>query len=229
MQASHQTSDMYWAGIRLGETRLRGSYAWRSLLASNVIIPNGSDAPVERVDPLISFKASVARQDAANWPIGGWYPEQRMTREEALLPMTLWPAYAAFQEQELGSLSPGKRRFTAMSPTIVFKGNDPYIVIGAPGGTFITMGILQGILNVIDFGMNMSEAVVAPRFTANSNTIDVSNRIPRFVTSELEQMGYPVARNYHSYPFAGVHGIRIRDGKLDGGADPGRDGMALGI
>lgn len=120
MQASHQTSDMYWAGIRLGETRLRGSYAWRSLLASNVIIPNGSDAPVERVDPLISFKASVARQDAANWPIGGWYPEQRMTREEALLSMTLWPAYAAFQEQELGSLSPGKRAdFVVLSQDIM--------------------------------------------------------------------------------------------------------------
>jgi gamma-glutamyltranspeptidase / glutathione hydrolase len=129
----------------------------------------------------------------------------------------------------VGSLSPGKRRFTAMSPTIVFKGDEPYIIIGAPGGTFITMGILQGILNVIDFGMNMFEAVAAPRFTANSNTIDVSNRIPRFVTRELEQMGYPVARNYHSYPFAGVHGIRIRDGKLDGGADPGRDGMALAV
>lgn len=109
MQASHQTSDMYWAGIRLGETRLRGAYAWRSLLASNVIIPNGSDFPVERVDPLISFKASVARQDAANWPIGGWYPEQRMTREEALLSMTLWAAYAGFQEAELGSLTAGKR------------------------------------------------------------------------------------------------------------------------
>lgn len=129
----------------------------------------------------------------------------------------------------VGSLSPGKRRFTAMSPTIVFKGDDPYIVIGAPGGTFITMGILQGILNVIDFDMNMFEAVAAPRFTANSNTIDVSNRIPRFVTHDLEQMGYPVARNYHSYPFAGVHGIRIRDGKPDGGADPGRDGMALAV
>jgi gamma-glutamyltranspeptidase/glutathione hydrolase len=129
----------------------------------------------------------------------------------------------------VGSLSPGKRRFTAMSPTIVFAGDDPYIVIGAPGGTFITMGILQGILNVINFGMSMFEAVAAPRFTANSNTIDVSNRIPRFVTHDLEQMGYPVARNYHSYPFAGVHGIRIRDGKPDGGADPGRDGMALAV
>ncbi|MEY4608664.1 MAG: hypothetical protein RL625_881 [Gemmatimonadota bacterium] len=108
MQASHQTSDMYWAGNRLGETRLRGAYAWRSLLESGTIIPNGSDFPVEYVDPLISFKASVSRQDAKGWPAGGWFPEQRMTRDEALLSMTLWPAYAAFQERELGSLTPGK-------------------------------------------------------------------------------------------------------------------------
>ncbi|MBX3134107.1 MAG: amidohydrolase family protein [Gemmatimonadaceae bacterium] len=109
MQASHQTSDMYWAGTRLGEGRLRGAYAWRSLIASNVIIPNGSDFPVEYVNPLLSFKASVSRQDANNWPAGGWYPEQRMTREEALLSMSLWAAYAGFQESELGSLTPGKR------------------------------------------------------------------------------------------------------------------------
>lgn len=109
MQASHQTSDMYWAGTRLGETRLRGAYAWRSLLDAGVVIPNGSDAPVEHINPLISFKAAVSRQDAQGWPAGGWYPEQRMTREEALRSMTLWPAYAAFQEQDLGSLTPGKR------------------------------------------------------------------------------------------------------------------------
>lgn len=127
----------------------------------------------------------------------------------------------------VGSLAPGKRRFTAMSPTIVFRGDDPYIIIGAPGGTFITMGILQGILNVLDFNMTMFEAVAAPRFTANSNTIDVSNRIPRFVTSKLEKRGYPIARSYLSYAFAGIHGIRIKDGILDGGADPGRDGMPL--
>lgn len=109
MQASHQTSDMYWAGTRLGETRLRGAYAWRSLLESGVIIPNGSDFPVEHVDPLISFKASVSRQDARGWPSGGWFPEQRMTRDEALKSMSLWAAYAAFQEDELGSLTAGKR------------------------------------------------------------------------------------------------------------------------
>jgi predicted amidohydrolase YtcJ len=99
---------MYWAGTRLGDTRLRGAYAWRSLLESGTIIPNGSDFPVERVDPLISFKASVSRQDANDWPAGGWFPEQRMTRDEALKSMTLWPAYAAFQEDELGSLAKGK-------------------------------------------------------------------------------------------------------------------------
>ena len=127
------------------------------------------------------------------------------------------------------SIFPGKRRFTAMCPTIVFKDDLPYIVVGAPGGTFITMGILQSILNVVDFGMSMTEAVAAPRFTANSNTIDISNRIPHFVTDVLEQRGYPVVRNPFSYVFAGVHGIRICDNHWDGGADPGRDGMALAI
>ena len=131
------------------------------------------------------------------------------------------------------SIGPGKRRFTAMCPTIVFKGDDPYIVVGAPGGTFITMGVLQAILNVMDFDMTMLEAVAAPRFTANSNTIDVSNRIPRFVTHELEDRGYPIVRNPFSYVFAGVHGIRMADGdrgrRWDGGADPGRDGIALEV
>ncbi len=108
MQASHQTSDMYWAGKRLGPERLLGAYAWRSLLNTGVIIPNGSDFPVEYVNPLISFHAAIARQDANDYPVGGWYPDQRMTREEALKSMTLWPAYSAFQEEELGSLSVGK-------------------------------------------------------------------------------------------------------------------------
>jgi len=89
--------------------------------------------------------------------------------------------------------------------------------------------VLQSILNVVDFDMSMLEAVSAPRITANSNTIDVSNRIPRFVTDEMERRGYPVVRSPFSYVFAGVHGIRIRDGKWDGGADPGRDGMALAV
>ncbi len=108
MQASHQTSDMYWAVNRLGPTRVLGAYAWRSLLNTGVIIANGSDLPVERTNPLISFSASVSRQDAKGWPAGGWYPEQRMTRDEALKSMTIWAAYAGFMEKEVGSLAPGK-------------------------------------------------------------------------------------------------------------------------
>jgi predicted amidohydrolase YtcJ len=108
MQAVHQTSDMYWAANRLGYARTFGAYAWRSLLNTGVIIPNGSDFPVERVNPLFSFHAAVSRQDDNNWPPGGWFPEQKMTREEALKGMTIWPAYAAFQEQTMGSLTVGK-------------------------------------------------------------------------------------------------------------------------
>ena len=108
MQAVHQTSDMYWAGSRLGLGRLLGAYAWRSLLNSGVVVPNGSDFPVEAVNPLLSFHSAVSRQDAENWPAAGWMPEQRMTREEALKSMTIWPAYAAFQDAIMGSLAPGK-------------------------------------------------------------------------------------------------------------------------
>ncbi len=108
MQAVHQTSDMYWAGNRLGAGRLLGAYAWRSLLATGIPVPNGSDAPVEAVNPLLSFHSAVSRQDAENWPAGGWHPEQRMTRDEALKSMTIWPAYAGFQERTMGSLTPGK-------------------------------------------------------------------------------------------------------------------------
>jgi len=108
MQGSHQTSDMYWAPNRLGPARLGGAYAWRSLLNTGVLIPNGSDFPVEAVNPLISFHSFFTRQDADNFPPGGWMPEQRTTRQEALLSITLWPAYAAFMENESGSLTAGK-------------------------------------------------------------------------------------------------------------------------
>jgi predicted amidohydrolase YtcJ len=108
MQATHQTSDMGWAEARVGPQRIRGAYAWRSLLNTGVIIPNGTDFPVEEVNPLLTFHASVTRQDPANLPAGGWYPEQKMTREEALQSMTIWAAFAGFQESVLGSLTPGK-------------------------------------------------------------------------------------------------------------------------
>ncbi|HMI56188.1 MAG TPA: amidohydrolase family protein [Gemmatimonadaceae bacterium] len=108
MQATHQTSDMPWAEARVGPVRIRGAYAWRSLLNTGVVIPNGTDFPVEEVNPLLTFHASVSRQDPNNSPAGGWYPEQKMTREEALQSITIWPAYAGFQESVLGSLTPGK-------------------------------------------------------------------------------------------------------------------------
>jgi gamma-glutamyltranspeptidase / glutathione hydrolase len=125
-----------------------------------------------------------------------------------------------------GSIAPGKRRFTASCPTIVFRDGAPEIVLGAPGGTQIVMGVLQAVLNVIDFDMSMQEAVSAPRFSSTSNAIDVSNRIPRSVTRQLEALGYEVIRNPYNYTIAWVHAIRLINGVLDGGADPGRDGVA---
>ncbi|MBZ9605564.1 gamma-glutamyltransferase [Phyllobacterium chamaecytisi] len=126
-----------------------------------------------------------------------------------------------------GSIKPGKARFSSMCPSIIFKGDDPYIVIGAPGATQIAMGVLQAVLNVLDFDMKASDAVAAPRFSATSDLIDVTNRIPRHETRKLEEMGYQVERSPKTYGVALVHGIRIVDGNPDGGADPGSDGIVL--
>jgi len=128
-----------------------------------------------------------------------------------------------------GSLAPGKSRFSSMCPSIVFKGEEPHLVIGAPGGTHIVMGVLQAILNVIDHGMSILEAIAAPRFSATSDSIDVSNRIPAYTTRALEAKGYQIVRSAKSYMFASVHGIKIDDGRWSGAADPGRDGMALEV
>lgn len=108
VQPTHATSDMYWAEDRLGPHRIEGAYPWRSLLDSGARLALGSDFPVEQVDPLLGFYAAVTRQDAERWPDGGWHPEERMTRHEALRGFTLDAAYAAYQEDELGSLEPGK-------------------------------------------------------------------------------------------------------------------------
>jgi gamma-glutamyltranspeptidase / glutathione hydrolase len=126
-----------------------------------------------------------------------------------------------------GSIAPGKARMSSMAPTIVFKGDAPFFIVGSPGGTYITPGILQAILNVVDFGMTALEAVSAPRISATSDTIWITNRILRSTEAELVRMGYPVKRSPLTYYFGGLHGIRIVDGKPDGAADPGRDGMAV--
>jgi predicted amidohydrolase YtcJ len=108
MQPAHATSDMRWAEARLGPQRIRGAYAWRRFLALGIPVASGSDFPVEEPDPLWGFYAAVTRQDQAGSPPGGWFPDQRMTREEALKSWTLEGAYAAFEEKIKGSLEPGK-------------------------------------------------------------------------------------------------------------------------
>jgi len=138
MQGSHQTSDMYWVPNRLGWARSQGAYAWRSLLNTGVVIPNGSDFPVEAVNPLISFHSFFTRQDADNFPPGGWFPEQRTTRQEALWSITLWPAYAAFMENESGTLTAGKyadfvvldQDIMTVAPEEVLKTNVVLTVLG---------------------------------------------------------------------------------------------------
>jgi predicted amidohydrolase YtcJ len=108
MQATHCTSDMAWAEERLGPERLRGAYAWRSLLDTGVIIAGGSDFPVESPNPFHGIYAAVTRR-----PLSGeardWEPGQQMTREEAVRSFTTWNAYASRQEGDLGALTPGRR------------------------------------------------------------------------------------------------------------------------
>ena len=126
-----------------------------------------------------------------------------------------------------GSLAPGKARFTSMAPTLLFQDGKPVFALGAPGGTYIAMGVLQAILNFVDFQMDAQQAVSAPRFSATSDIIEIVNRIPRSAERALQEFGYRTRRYPLNYHFAGVHAIRLRDGQLDGGADPGRDGMVM--
>ena len=128
-----------------------------------------------------------------------------------------------------GSIAPGKRRFASMCPTIVYADGRPVLTLGAPGGTWITLAVTQVLLNVLDWGMGVQEAVSAPRLAATGDAIDISNRIPHATQRAVEAMGYTVRRSPLSYAFAGVHAIGMFDGVLDGGADPQRDGMAIGL
>ena len=108
MQPSHAIGDLHFAPSRLGMERLKGAYAWNSFVRSGVIVPGGSDAPVERGEPMIEFYAAVARKDIRGFSGEGWHPEEKLTREEALKMFTIWPAYVAFEEKLRGSIEVGK-------------------------------------------------------------------------------------------------------------------------
>jgi len=108
VQSTHATSDMYWAGDRLGAERLKGAYAYKNLLKQNGWLVLGTDFPVENIDPLNTFYAATVRKDAKGYPAGGFQSENALSREEALRGMTMWAAKGNFEESEKGSLEPGK-------------------------------------------------------------------------------------------------------------------------
>jgi len=108
MQTVHATSDMPFAETRIGSERANYAYAWRTVIDKGGVIPNGSDAPVEYVNPYHGFYAAVTRCNQQGQPAGGWYPQLKMTREEALKSFTIWGAYAMFSENVKGSIETGK-------------------------------------------------------------------------------------------------------------------------
>ena len=116
IQTTHATSDMYWADERLGTERLKGAYAYQELLVQNGWLPNGSDFPVEHINPLLGFYAAIARKDVEGYPSESFQMENALSREQALKGMTIWAAKAAFEEDIKGSLEPGK-----MADFVVFE------------------------------------------------------------------------------------------------------------
>jgi predicted amidohydrolase YtcJ len=109
VQPTHATSDMYWAGDRLGAERLKGGYAFKQLLDENGWLPLGTDFPVEEINPFKTFLASVARQDSKGFPAGGFQMENALTREQTIRGMTIWAAKANRMEKQVGSLEVGKK------------------------------------------------------------------------------------------------------------------------
>ncbi len=108
VQPTHCTSDMRWAEDRIGSDRIKGAYAYKTLLNNAGKIVLGTDFPVEDISPLATFYAAITRMDKEGFPVGGFYPEELLSREEALKGMTIWPAFSNFEENEKGSLEVGK-------------------------------------------------------------------------------------------------------------------------
>jgi predicted amidohydrolase YtcJ len=109
IQTTHTTSDMYWAEERLGEKRIKNAYAYKRLLTENGWIPNGTDFPIEAINPMYSFCAAVFRQDKDGYPAAGFQIEEALSREEALRSITIWAAKSLFEEKQKGSLEIGKK------------------------------------------------------------------------------------------------------------------------
>src|SRR5690606_11379791 len=108
VQPTHATSDMYWAEDRLGAERIKGAYAFKSLLNASGNVALGTDFPIEHVSPFLTFYSAVSRQDVSGYPEKGFQIEEALTREETLKGMTIWAAYANFEENEKGSIEVGK-------------------------------------------------------------------------------------------------------------------------
>ncbi|WP_026811585.1 amidohydrolase [Arenibacter latericius] len=120
VQPTHATSDMYWAGDRLGEERLQGAYAYKTMLNKAGTIALGTDFPVEQVNPFLTFYSAVARKDVNNYPENGFQMKDALSREETLKGMTIWAAYSNFEEAEKGSISVDKfADFTILSDDIM--------------------------------------------------------------------------------------------------------------
>lgn len=128
MQPSHAIGDLFFAPSRLGLQRLDGAYAWQSLLKTGAEIAGGSDAPVERGEPMIEFYAAVARRDQKGFTGEGWHPEEAVSREQALRMFTLWPARAAFEEKTKGSIEVGKLADLTVLSADIMKIPEPEIL-----------------------------------------------------------------------------------------------------
>jgi len=108
VQPTHATSDMYWAETRIGKDRMKGAYAFKDLLNKYGSVALGTDFPVEKVSPFLTFSSAVTRQDTEGYPAGGFQMENALTREETLRGMTIWAAHSNFEENEKGSIEVGK-------------------------------------------------------------------------------------------------------------------------
>jgi predicted amidohydrolase YtcJ len=128
MQPSHAIGDLHFAPSRLGLSRLKGAYAWQTFIKQGNVIAGGSDAPVERGEPMIEFYAAVARKDQKGFSGEGWHPEEKATREQALKMFTIWAAYAAFEEKQRGSIEKGKAADLTVLSADIMKIPEPEIL-----------------------------------------------------------------------------------------------------